>query len=38
MGMHDAEMDDAPEDMRGLRGKYRHTEENKRESVRFNQT
>ena len=29
MGMHAAEMDDAPEDMRGLRGKYRHTKENK---------
>ena len=27
--MHAAEMDDAPEDMRGLRGKYRHTKENK---------
>ena len=27
--MHAGEMDDAPEDMRGLRGKYRHTKENK---------
>lgn len=36
--MHAGEMDDAPEDMRGLRGKYRHTKENKRESVRFNRT